>query len=78
MIIALQHEAHGTHIAYSETEAIECEKTGWKRDPDLSRQLMGEPAIDKSMADKYREKFGKAPHHLMKKETIEKALNGDG
>lgn len=41
MIIALQSEMHGTHIAYSENEATELEKTGWKRDPKLSLILAG-------------------------------------
>ena len=74
MIIALRHEMHGTHIAYSDAEAKSAEENGWKRDPDLSRVLAGQPMIDKSVVDQYKEKFGKAPHHLMKQENIEKAL----
>ena len=33
---------------------------------------------EKTIAEKYQEKFGKPPHHRMKPETIQKAVeNGD-
>lgn len=31
MIIYLKHKTHGTHVAYSETDAKVCEKSGWVR-----------------------------------------------
>lgn len=74
MIIALRHPDHGVHIAYTDAEANAAQESGWKHDPDLSRDLAGQPPIEKSLVDQYREKFGKAPHHLLKKENIEKAL----
>ena len=43
MLIVLQHETHGTHIVYSEKAAVECEKTGWKRDPKMSEIMKGNP-----------------------------------
>ncbi|MDO8682401.1 MAG: hypothetical protein Q7N50_02835 [Armatimonadota bacterium] len=41
MIIALKSEEHGTHICYSDAEAKELEKAGWKRDLPLSDTLAG-------------------------------------
>ena len=41
MLIALRHEMHGTHIAYTDLEAKECEKNGWERDAELSAELSG-------------------------------------
>jgi len=35
--------------------------------PELSRE---------DLAEKYRQKFGKRPHHFMKTEKIKEALNG--
>ncbi len=74
MIIALRHEEHGVHIVYSENEVKDCLANGWVRDNVLSSELSGDRPIDKSLADKYMEKFGKPPHHKMKAETIEAAL----
>jgi len=39
MLIAMTHEMHGVHIAYSDIEAAECEKTGWVKDMKLSAYL---------------------------------------
>ena len=75
-LIAMVHEDHGTHIVYSDQERKICEENGWKSDPALSRILAGEAVelVEKSLVDKYKDKFGKPPHHLMKKANIEKAL----
>lgn len=43
MLIVLQHERHGTHIAYSEAEVADCEKQGWKRDPEMTEIMRGNP-----------------------------------
>ena len=77
MIIAMRHEMHGVHIAYSEAEAKQCAENGWIRDPALSLELAGNVPvnpIDKSLAEKYEAKFGKKPHHRMLTESIEAAL----
>ena len=74
MIIALTHEMHGTHIAYSDAEAKQAESYGWVRDGALSKALAGNRTVDKSLIERYTEKFGKPPHHKMLAETIEKAL----
>ncbi len=86
MLIALRHEMHGTHIAYTDLEAKECEKNGWERDMALSEALSGtntalapEPfvVINKtpSLAEQYEAKFGKKPHHKMLPATIQAALD---
>ena len=41
MLVAMTHEMHGTHIAYTDLEVVECEKNGWKRDKALSDELAG-------------------------------------
>ena len=41
MLVAMTHEMHGTHIAYTDLEVVECEKKGWRRDKALSDQLAG-------------------------------------
>lgn len=46
MLIALRHEQHGTHLAYSEAEAVECEKNGWKRDPEWSEVMKGARPVE--------------------------------
>ena len=74
MIIAMRHEMHGVHIAYSDQEAKQAAENGWVRDSALSVELAGLAPVDKSLIDKYKEKFGKPPHHRMLKESIEAAL----
>ena len=74
MIIAMRHEMHGIHIAYSDAEAKLAADNGWVADRELSKELAGQTPVDKSLADRYFEKFGKKPHHLAKAESIEKAL----
>ena len=74
-LIAMQHEDHGTHVVYSDQERKNAEALGWKANPALSRVLAGDAPVDKSLVDKYKDKFGKAPHHLMKSDSIEKALS---
>ena len=86
MIIALTHPNHGTHIAYSEQEAISCEANGWVRDAKMSDELAGKPVAQAperiqeeagaplSPQERYIAKFGHPPHHRMKDETIIKQL----
>ena len=74
MIIAMKHEMHGVHIAYSDAEAKLAADNGWVRDDILSKELAGLTPVDKTLIDKYKDKFGKPPHHLMKAAGIEKAL----
>lgn len=73
-LTAMTHEDHGTHICYTDADVKACEKVGWAKDPALSRQLAGEPMVDKSLVEKYTEKFGVKPHHRMSAETIKAKL----
>ena len=75
MLFAMTHPDHGVHVVYSFDEQKQCEERGWKHDRELSKSLSGEAPIEKSLIDKYKDKFGKAPHHLMKADTIQKALD---
>lgn len=74
-LTAMTHEDHGTHICYTDAEVKACESVGWKKDPALSRSLSGEPMVEKSLVDKYVEKFGVKPHHRMSAETIQAKLD---
>ena len=71
MMIELHHQQHGIKHAYSEAEAQADEKQGWLR-------AGGNPAVADDtrevLAEAYRQKHGKAPHHKMKLETIKAAL----
>lgn len=78
------HPQHGYHMAVTKTEADSNEKAGWKtvteaefydRKPKLSSEVSAE--VD-DLEARYEQKHGKKPHHRMKRETIEAALDGDG
>ena len=83
---------HGHHMASSKQEADYNEKHGWrtvteqefwhrpKKTNSFPAPLpapLSAPASD-SLSDVYESKFGKKPHHRMKPETIEAAINADG
>lgn len=65
MIIALKHPDHGVHVAYTETEAQVCELSGWKRDPELSKELANgrvpAPSPDEPDAFDVGETFRRGP-----------------
>ena len=78
---------HGYHMANTKQEADSNEKYGWrtvnekefwerpKKNNSLPTPL---PApLSDSLSDVYESKFGKKPHHRMKPETIEAAINGN-
>jgi hypothetical protein len=75
MLTAMTHPDHGTHIVYDYKDQKMAEEVGWKVDSDLSKVLAGQAPVAATLIDKYTEKFGKPPHHLMKPETIQKALD---
>ena len=76
-LTALRHDDHGVHIAYSDAEVKACIELGWSKDLALSRELSGSAPVDKSLVDKYKEKFGKPPHHRMTEKSIQDALDAD-
>mgnify|MGYP006330545029 CR=1 FL=1 len=77
------HPEHGYHMAINKLEADANEKRGWKtvteaqfydRRPKLAPEIAAEV---NDIEARYEKKFGKKPHHKMKRETIEAALNDD-
>ena len=77
------HSQHGYHMAVNKLEADANEKRGWRtvteaefydRRPKLSPEIAAEVL---SLEERYERKHGKKPHHKMKRETIEAALNDD-
>lgn len=87
MVIYLQHPKHGTKVACSDEEAKEDEKVGWTRysvnTPIVAVVLStavhaveqpetwGERA---ALVEKYKERFGKKPHHKKSIETLRSEL----
>lgn len=61
MIIALKHEKHGVHIAYTDGEASECEKAGWVRDEAYTRILRGMAPDDIEAAPVQKKRIGRPP-----------------
>lgn len=76
MIIELRHNVHGVHHAYSEVEAENCEKNGWVRILENTKQVV-KPEGSLSLREMYEKKFGKPPHHRMLDETIQARLEED-
>lgn len=72
------HEKHGRHIAYSKDEADRNEKNGWRTVPrsEFYGETVTAADVD-ALAERYKAKFGKAPHHKMKPETIEAAIHAE-
>jgi hypothetical protein len=51
------------------------QKNGWEAfEPAVDTHTEQEPELSMSLEDQYVAKFGKKPHHKMKRETIEAAL----
>lgn len=69
---------HGYHVAYSPQEAKANEETGWETVTKEQYYDRGEkspkPDDGLSIADKYYQLFGKKPHHNMKLENIQAAI----
>lgn len=80
---------HGYHIAYDQHEAIRNEKNGWKtvtKEEFYADEAKGttgeveriveviEEKAEEELTKQYEAKFGKKPHHRLKRESIEKAL----
>lgn len=75
-MIYLKHPEHGIKVAYLESEIEADKKNGWTEVSETEKPAV-ETALDeeeKTLRELYAEKFGKAPHHRMKPETIAKAL----
>ena len=51
-------------------------KKGWVTNPSDLEDF--KPAIPLEIIEQYRNKFGQKPHHRMKLETIQEALNDQG
>lgn len=73
------HEKHGYHMAQSKQEADANEKRGWRTvseaefyDRGKSREIVADQVA--SIEEQYERKYGKRPHHRMKRENIEQAL----
>lgn len=78
-MIRMSHPKHGFHVVYNNSAVAEHEKLGWsvhvEPQPIVAEEEGG--TIDGVKAD-YFAKFGKKPHHLMKLENIQKALDDNG
>lgn len=76
MVIYLRHPYHGTKVAVLEAEAEADIMEGWVRfDPyDDANLVIPQDRKADDLVKQYTDKFGKAPHWKMKKETIKKAL----
>jgi hypothetical protein len=79
-MIYLKHPDHGIKVAYLESEIAADKKNGWT-EMDMEEQSEvtglnpGVAAVADSIEARYEKKYGKRPHHKMKRETIEAALN---
>lgn len=67
MEIRMQHPKHGFHVVYDHVEKAAHERHGWSE---------VKPVL--SLHEQYAAKFGKPPHHLMKPENIQKAIDDNG
>lgn len=84
------HDKHGKHIAQNSLEAENNNKYGWRTvtedefNADIRAKLArleAQNTVQAKVDDieaRYEAKYGKRPHHRMKRETIEASLNDDG
>lgn len=75
--VFLKHPVHGKKIASLRAEAENDKKYGWI-EVTMGEFYGKQEEKEQPQADlvaRYVEKFGKKPHHKMKPETIEAALN---
>ena len=77
------HSEHGYHIAITRPEAESNEKRGWRTVTEAEFYDRGKKKAElagqvESIEEQYERKTGKKPHHRMKRESIEAALNDDG
>ena len=81
-MIYMVHPRHGSMHVYDEQQARINESSGWKRADETAPvastmdTVLDTGSVEKSLKERYAEKFGKPPHHRMTDETIRKALNG--
>lgn len=72
------HEKHGHHMAFNKLEADANEKRGWRTVSEAEFYKRDEKkkieAIVDDLEERYEKKYGKRPHHRMKRESIEAAL----
>jgi hypothetical protein len=78
-VIYMQHPKHGSKVACSEAEAKYDEEKGWKRSATVTAAVASTASavvVDEKTAviEQYKAKFGKAPHHKKKLETIRAEL----
>ena len=79
-MIRMSHPKHGFHIVYNNSAVAEHEKLGWSVHIE-PQHVVVDAAEDNNIEDlkaAYFAKFGKKPHHLMKLENIQKALDDNG
>lgn len=88
-MIFQMHKFHGRHFAATEVEAQVNRKNGWRDVTEeefyASNKPKKEPAPKVASADVPRETlisdytslFGKPPHHKMKDDTIQAAINAE-
>ena len=79
--ILMEHPDHGQCHVYTTTEREYIAKSGWKKVDELpvAPEKAKADIVDISTVDlkaKYREVFGKTPHHLLNRKSLEKALHG--
>ncbi len=78
----MKHPHHGRMPVYNQAEITSNQKNGWVLEPAETVKVApvrtAESKEDSGELEaKYEEKFGKKPHHRMKPESIEAALNED-
>ena len=74
MEIRLYHPKHGYHVVHSTNSLTHLQGNGWTVDDGYGKPIV--KAVDENaIRDAYLLKFGKKPHHMMKIENIQKALD---
>lgn len=65
---------NGTRVIINKSDFVEGEHKLWatSQEPNAKES---EPKQDDSLVDQYKELYGKKPHHLMKPENIQAAID---
>lgn len=75
-MIYQMHDKHGRHLAISQPEADANLKSGWRTVTKEEFYGKKEKIEDNDpLIQAYFAKFGKMPHHKMKRKTIEDKVN---
>lgn len=75
-VVYMSHPKHG-RMPCTGIEVENNKRHGWTVDAEVPKDLSKETpkAPELTLEERYKQKFGKLPHHRMKPETIEAALN---